>query len=357
MTDFDLRFSASGETWPLSMQGPDAASLSWQPQGHPGPTGPTGPQGPAGANGTDGAVGPTGPTGANGTNGPTGPTGPAGSYTAGQGITIQNGSIDVKAYPCNPNLLDNWYFPNAVNQRGASSYSSGYGIDRWIVNSVSYTCASQSITVRGDQWAMFFQRVEYVPQTAMTFSVLLANGTLYTLTTDGSAYAHTETSFGSIFSDARAESGMGVFGLKFPDNSVGVSVAITAAKLELGTQQTLAHKDANGAWVLNEVPNYGEQLARCQRYYFRQSARWDVCYKLNGAGILAYPLVPVEMRTTPSVTVTAQVYAAGWKPLSLIGTAQESGGRYALTFDENVSGTTHGCAYLASIGFELSAEL
>lgn len=54
MTDFDLRFSASGSAWPLSIQGPDAAALDWQPQGHPGPTGPqgptgkTGPQGPAG---------------------------------------------------------------------------------------------------------------------------------------------------------------------------------------------------------------------------------------------------------------------------------------------------------------------
>ena len=40
-----------------------------------------------------------------------------------------------------------------------------------------------------------------------------------------------------------------------------------AAKLELGTTQTLAHQDENGNWVLNEIPDYGEQLARCQRYY------------------------------------------------------------------------------------------
>ena len=42
---------------------------------------------------------------------------------------------------------------------------------------------------------------------------------------------------------------------------------LVAIKLELGDQQTLAHQDADGNWVLNEIPDYGEQLARCQRYF------------------------------------------------------------------------------------------
>ena len=45
------------------------------------------------------------------------------------------------------------------------------------------------------------------------------------------------------------------------------SFRVIAAKLELGDTQTLAHQDENGNWVLNEVPNYQEQLTRCQRYY------------------------------------------------------------------------------------------
>lgn len=40
---------------------------------------------------------------------------------------------------------------------------------------------------------------------------------------------------------------------------------ILAAKLELGSTQTLAHKEGD-KWVLNEIPDYGEQLRRCQRY-------------------------------------------------------------------------------------------
>ena len=46
---------------------------------------------------------------------------------------------------------------------------------------------------------------------------------------------------------------------------------IFAAKLELSDRQTLAHQEGD-KWVLNEVPNYGEQLARCQRYYQLYSA-------------------------------------------------------------------------------------
>ena len=45
------------------------------------------------------------------------------------------------------------------------------------------------------------------------------------------------------------------------------SVKLLAANLELGTQQTLCHKE-NGEWVLNEIPKYGAQLAECQRYQF-----------------------------------------------------------------------------------------
>jgi hypothetical protein len=40
----------------------------------------------------------------------------------------------------NPNLLDNWYFGNPVNQRGQTEYTAaGYTIDRWRVPSAQET--------------------------------------------------------------------------------------------------------------------------------------------------------------------------------------------------------------------------
>ena len=46
-------------------------------------------------------------------------------------------------------------------------------------------------------------------------------------------------------------------------SSAGCVMTPIAAKLELGSQQTLAHQDEDGNWVLNEIPNYNEQLLRC----------------------------------------------------------------------------------------------
>ena len=48
----------------------------------------------------------------------------------------------------------------------------------------------------------------------------------------------------------------------------GTGETILAAKLELGTHQTLAHQDAAGNWVLNDPPpDKALELLKCQRYY------------------------------------------------------------------------------------------
>ena len=44
--------------------------------------------------------------------------------------------------------------------------------------------------------------------------------------------------------------------------SVAGTMDIKASKLELGSTQTLAHREGD-KWVINEVPEYGEQLLRC----------------------------------------------------------------------------------------------
>ena len=46
---------------------------------------------------------------------------------------LPGGAIDLAlSSKPNPNLIDNWYFGNPVNQRGQTSYTgTSYGIDRW----------------------------------------------------------------------------------------------------------------------------------------------------------------------------------------------------------------------------------
>lgn len=180
---------------------------------------------------------------------------------------------DVDALPSsativNPNLLDNWYFGNPVNQRGQTSYSAnGYTIDRWRTDhntsygtlTVDKTTGCVTLSHADDGgFVDFVQYLENPPTEIVTLSVLMLSGNLYSAT----------GTLGNISLDADE-----IFIRSGESNSVvlrcktGKTISMIAAKLELGSQQTLAHQDADRNWVLNEIPDYGEQLARCQRYF------------------------------------------------------------------------------------------
>lgn len=137
----------------------------------------------------------------------------------------------------NPNLLDNWYFGNPVNQRGASGTinTAGYFFDRWKLVSGSVTINSGGIVLNGT----IAQVLEYAAGQTVTATVLTPDGV-----TDVTPVYDDETKTFTVTTQGKT---------------------IRAVKLELGTQQTLAHQE-NGAWALNEIPDYGEQLRRCQRY-------------------------------------------------------------------------------------------
>ena len=86
---------------------------------------------------------------------------------------------------------------------------------------------------------------------------------------------------------------------------------IRAVGLELGSQQTIAHKEY-GDWVLNEIPKFGDQLAECQRYFVRIGS--NSAYRIVGTGTaygnsncgILVPL-PVEMRTISAVSIVGQL--------------------------------------------------
>lgn len=273
----------------------------------------------------------------------------------------------------NPNLLDNWYFGNPVDQRQGrvvkpnttyysnntlttaagttSAYVTAYRYATGTVNGVNYASfkledsdtaptyyAAPENVVRGytgagyglDRWKGYdsgqvvliyndhisikhgvnngiieFLDKDYFASLfnkTMTLSFLLMNNILlaYTFTTGNSEwwynisidgyrieFGHTATPYIMITS--------------------ANDIDVKAAKLELGSQQTLAHQE-NGVWVLNEIPNYGEQLARCQRYFYAVNTEENQ-YACFGTGIAysstkAYITVPipVKMRAFPGIT-------------------------------------------------------
>ena len=215
-------------------------------------------------------------------------------------------------YRTNPNLLDNWYFGNPVNQRGQTEYTEAttYTIDRWWLQyDTTLSVVDGGIKI-GGKWDVQQYFENTLPNATYTLSLLYKDRTgsdplrlIAGNRTDGDI-AQTESKDASgilSVTFSTATSNKVYFGFA---GSVDNSATIIAAKLELGSTQTLAHKE-NGVWVLNEIPDFGEQLRRCQRYLF--STRGTTNYVCAGSGyisvdgteaIIVVP-TPVSLRATP----------------------------------------------------------
>lgn len=219
----------------------------------------------------------------------------------------------------NPNLLDNWYFGKPVNQRGQAEYAAAeYTIDRWKFevdgSSKSVIVSGEGVEIKsGDDttYCNFTQIVERLPAGTYTVSFLVDD------------FANVNQVFCSATNTSLFLFDKNVVSLKFTltadTESVKIGVqkkldaaalTIIAAKLELGDQQTLAHQDADGNWVLNEIPDYGEQLRRCQRYAYvmnnsspHYAAGFGHTVSTTQAQVF-FP-VPVKMRANPTVSFTA----------------------------------------------------
>lgn len=179
-------------------------------------------------------------------------------------------------YRTNPNLLDNWYFGRPVNQRGQTEYTAGgaYTLDRWWAQyDTTLSIVDGGIKI-GGKWDVQQYFETTLPNATYTLSLLYKDRTgsdplrlLIGNRTDGDL-AQTESKDASgilSVTFSTAKSNKVNFGFT---GSTDNSATIIAAKLELGDTQTLAHKE-NEKWVLNEIPDFGEQLRRCQRYYRR----------------------------------------------------------------------------------------
>lgn len=157
----------------------------------------------------------------------------------------------------NENLLHNWYFGNPVNRNGLTEYSgSKQYIDRWkgkngqtkIVLHDGYI----EFLATSTGYGYFEQEVGYDNTRIVTLSVLMATGEVYYKTG-----TNPQVSVGGVL----------VYGTNGNVNirTSATSTNIIAIKLEYGDTQTLAHQE-NGVWVLNEIPDYAEQMAICMQY-------------------------------------------------------------------------------------------
>ena len=199
--------------------------------------------------------------------------------------------------------------------RGYIPAWNGYSIDRWSVESDSeivITFVNGGIHAKNTanvarQFKQILPGDLNLSGRMITISALVGDviGTVnYVLTQVNDPYKNSAacsiSKDGLVSSSGSALTGQQkiVFGLE-----PGAEITVLAAKLELGPTQTLAHQE-NGVGVMNEVPDYGEQLRRCQMDLFKIGDANRYCSLGNGVArdgqfvSITIP-TPVTMRTMP----------------------------------------------------------
>ena len=213
------------------------------------------------------------------------------TITSGSNSVTYDGStaksIDIPV-GCSPNLLRNGTFADGciVNQRGKTSYAgTGYGVDMWYTTGATL---SVDVTAEGVKlyknaasanpaWAQALETDAAVGQTVTVSMLYKGNGGGASLRVaqSGGIVTFANVSDWTLVQKTFTLEKWSVGTLQdraivaiqcFENMEANQGLYIKAIKLELGEQQTLAHQE-NGAWVLNELPDYGGELLRCQRYY------------------------------------------------------------------------------------------
>lgn len=229
----------------------------------------------------------------------------------------------------NRNLLDNWYFVGGgsqqgggqfpINQRRETSYTGGgYGIDRWKSIPADTTIAvgidGLHLSYKESAW-IFLQEFKNVlhPGETYTISVLYkASGNPIRLVLTWGDYLYFFNEGAPVSEEWALASVTGTI----PDDAtinyeqfivqaIGTgegAIDLLAAKLELGDHQTLAYQDEEGNWQLFETPDYGEELAKCQRYQYPIISDL-VRASLIGSSSQIFFFLPIatNLRTTPTI--------------------------------------------------------
>ena len=248
----------------------------------------------------------------------------------------------------NPNLLDNWYFGNLVNQRGILSGNgpvNAYGIDRWkFLNAGTLTIGSDYIAIASDEH--YYTLQQYI-EPGRFAGVIGMTATLSALV---KGYGRLKISLGSssvqAYSDYVRSSDWTIVQMQGKivsgtDYHIFVQARkgegdfyVKAVKLELGSQQTLAQQDADGNWVLNEIPDYGEQLRRCQRYFVNfnpNKVNWFAmppAVASNTTEAYSAVTLPVAMRAQPTVSYGGKIALSQTDDVQVTG-IQVSGSTFA----------------------------
>lgn len=230
--------------------------------------------------------------------------------------------VDNSKWFSRSNLLDN---PGLdINQCGQSSYdtskASSYTVDRWWSIFGIYDVTTRIMTSTNQTYGFGFRQPINNPSRFAGKTVTL---TAWILSGNGSIGIVKSTGLNSGLSAIGSIpiNGPGLYFKTFniPDDvgsdtypymlvSVGAPVGGSLQfaspipfKLEFGEGQTLAHQDEDGNWVLNEIPDCGEELAKCQAYQVVINTLDIIDATNNATTLYANIPTPVTMRALPAI--------------------------------------------------------
>lgn len=199
----------------------------------------------------------------------------------------------------NPNLLINPDFK--INQRGSTTYTTGYTVDRWRVTSATLNATTKTLSNSNSAGGKFLQSLENKPTGTFTVTLNVASvtGTVKFSWKDGSTYKT-----GAVISKGLNTYTFTASSLTEVciDVASGASIQLDYMKLEEGSVATHFVE-----------PNKAEELLKCQRYYEKlevllgrlvvnTSQNFSTSYKskfyrvLNGS-------YRAEKRTTPTISI------------------------------------------------------
>ena len=255
--------------------------------------------------------------------------GPVSVDKGGTGATTPQGALAALGAGVRPNLLDNAIFIGGgsqqgggqlpVNQRGQTSYNTaGYNIDRWINTGGTVSLTGDGIGLSGGSINQeLYQSLESadVKGKTCTISALLSTGLA-----QGTFVFPSEIGGNVVAFDDHEKFALiaRVMDTGFPACSLrtyaGRTNMVLAAKLELGSTQTLAYQDEDGAWKLLPQPesDYATQLAKCQRYQYCVDGNAPGSGNTNyiGPGIVESATsarVPVQLPVAPRLKPTVSL--------------------------------------------------
>lgn len=240
-------------------------------------------------------------------------------------------SLSISSVSSNPNLLDNSFFGNCVNQRGQTSYSGeGYWIDRWLGkwNGDGVLTLHEQGTANGRislyrsahnaHIGQIVPNIDFLAGKQLTLSVIgrveaggslgihisVMNDSDFNTYVDYASVEYSNTDKQLLSYSFTVPSGYNQLLARFTSGN-GKSAMLYAAKLEVGAVSTLE---------ADVPPNFQQELAKCQRYYYTAKNLAISAFAVASNNIRFGFYCPSNLHRTPSVRCSGVnwVYQSGY---------------------------------------------